>query len=103
MSEHLTEQEIDLYRRRSTVPAERGRIHAHLNTCESCLRRALDPAYSNVALSALTEAFLPPVDEEPFHLSREELKNYLSGSIDEADRIVCASHLDICAECEREA
>jgi len=103
MSEHLTEQEIDLYRHRSIVQADRGRIHAHLNTCESCLKRALDPAYSNVALNALTEAFLPTVDEEPFHLSRAELKKYISGSIDEADRIVCESHLDICAECEREA
>jgi hypothetical protein len=63
----------------------------------------LDPEYSNVAFTALTEAFLPPADEAPFHLSHGELKNYVGGSIDEADRIICESHLDICAQCDEEA
>jgi hypothetical protein len=103
MSEHLTEQEVELYRRRAIDPLEGRSLYAHLNACEDCLRRALDPKYSNVALTSLTEAFLPPVDEEPFHLSREDLKKYLAGTADEADRIVCESHLDICTQCKEEA
>lgn len=103
MSKHLTEQEAELYRRRGIDTAQRQRLSAHLNACENCLQRVLDPEYSNVAFTALTEAFLPSVDEEPFHLSREELKNYLTGAIDEADRIVCESHLEICERCGEEA
>lgn len=103
MSEHLTEQEAELYRRRSIDPAERQRLSAHLNACENCLRRVLDPEYTSVAFTALTEAFLPRSEEEPFHLSRGELKNYVGGSIDEADRIICESHLDICPQCGEEA
>jgi anti-sigma factor RsiW len=103
MTEHLTEREVELYQRRAIDPARRLSLSAHLNACEDCLRRVLDPEYSSLAFTALTEAFLPPVDEEPFHLSREELKKYLSGRTDEADRIVCESHLEICAECKEEA
>jgi hypothetical protein len=62
----------------------------------------LEPAHSAVAFSALTEAFLPTAAEEPFHLSSADLKNYATGSITEADKIICESHIGICEECDAE-
>lgn len=103
MSEHLSEQDVELYRRRAADPAERRRADAHLGACEDCLRRVLDSEHESLAFAALTEAFLPAADEEPFHLSAVELRDYLAGSLDEADRVVCESHLEVCARCEADA
>lgn len=101
MAEHLTEQEIEIYRRREDDP-DRQITAAHLAVCQVCLRRVLEPAHSAVAVGALTEAFLPTAGEEPFHLSQSELQNYAAGSITEADKIICESHLEICGECNAE-
>lgn len=101
MPEHLTEQEIENYRRRERDP-DRQTTAAHLAVCPSCLQRVLEPAHSAVAVSALTEAFLPTTGEEPFHLSSADLKNYAAGSFTEADRIICESHTEICEECYAE-
>ena len=101
MAEHLTEQEIEIYRRRENDP-DRPATAAHLAVCQSCLKRVLEPAHSALAVSALTEAFLPSEGEEPFHLSSAELKDYAGGSITEGDQIICESHLEICETCDAE-
>lgn len=101
MAEHLTEQEIEIYRRREDDP-DRQTTAAHLAVCPSCLQRVLEPANSALAVSALTEAFLPTAGEVPSHLSHSELQNYAAGSITEADKIICESHIEICEECDAE-
>ena len=82
---------------------ERRALDAHVIGCESCLRRVLNPAHSPLAFTSLTEAFMPSADEKPFHLSHEELKRYNGEVLDEADRTIFESHLEICSECSREA
>jgi hypothetical protein len=99
MTEHLTERTIELYRRREADPGDRQMIAAHLAVCDDCLNRALDSEHSFVAFNALTEAFLPSVDEKPFHLSNAELERYSAGVAASADRIICESHLEICEQC----
>jgi len=101
MPEHLTEQEIENYRRRDG-DRDRQTTAAHLAVCQSCLQRVLEPSHSALAVSALTEAFLPTAGEEPFHLSPSELQNYAAGAITEADKIICESHIEICEECDAE-
>ena len=100
MAEHLSGQTIELYRRRQIEAAERQRTDAHLAVCEDCLKRVLNTEHSVLALNALTEAFLPSVDEEPFHLSDSELTRHLTGSVAKADQIILESHLDICVQCK---
>lgn len=102
MAEHLTEQEIELYRRREADPGDRQVIAAHLAGCDDCLKRVLDSEHSVVAFNALSEAFLPSVDERPFHLSNAELERYSAGAAARADRIICESHLEICGQCSEE-
>jgi hypothetical protein len=101
--EHLTEHEVAHFRQQGLTQAERLRLDTHVARCEDCLRRILNPAHAHLAFSSLTEAFLPSPDEKPFHLSQEELKRYNNEKMDEADRIIFESHLEICSECKREA
>ena len=102
MAGHLTEQEIELYRRREANHGDRRIIAAHLAVCDDCLKRVLDSEHSVVAFNALSEAFLPTVDEKPFHLSNAELARYSASAVARADRIICESHLEICEQCSEE-
>ena len=102
IAEHLTEQEIELYRRRKVSPGDRRIIAAHLAVCEACLKRGVNSENAVLAFNALTEAFLPSVDEKPFHLSQAELKRFIAGAAAKADQIICESHIDICGQCSEE-
>jgi hypothetical protein len=102
-TEHLTEQEVADFQRLAMGPADRRRLDAHVAACEDCLGRLFGPSNAHLAFGSLTEAFLPSAAEEPFHLSREELKSYHNEGLDEADRIIFESHLEICSECNTEA
>lgn len=99
MTDHLSETEVGLFRERALMPTERERIDSHVAECESCLRRILPSEDSALVYSELTEALLPDSADEPFHLSNAEIKAYANGSIDQADRVIFESHLDICDQC----
>jgi hypothetical protein len=102
MTHHLSETEVNLFRERTIGPAERERIDSHVAQCDSCLRRILPSEDTALVYSELTEALLPDSADQPFHLSKAEITAFANGSIDQADRVIFESHVDICAEC-REA
>lgn len=99
--EHLTDQQVESYRQRELDASGRNALSSHLAACEVCLRRVVDAAHFNVAFASLKESFLLPADEEPFHLSREELKRYTQGQVNQPDSTIFESHLEDCAECSR--
>jgi hypothetical protein len=102
MTEHLTEQQIALYRTGAADSDGRQKTAAHLAVCQSCVAQVLNLEHSAVAFNALTQAFLPSPNEEPFHLSTAELQSYVAGSSAKADQIICESHIEICEQCEIE-
>ena len=102
MTEHLTDQLVELYQRRQVDPAERQKSDAHLAVCKDCLNRVLDPEHAVLVLHSLSEAFLPAVSEAPFHLSNAELRKFVAGTASNADKIVCESHLEVCEQCNEE-
>lgn len=102
MAEHLTEQDIHLYRSEAGDRGDRQITAAHLAVCRSCLQRVLSSEHSVIAVNALTQAFLPGAGDESFHLSPAELKSYVAGSSAKADQIICESHLEICEQCDQE-
>jgi hypothetical protein len=102
MTEHLTDQLVELYQRRQVEPAERQKSDAHLAVCKDCLNRVLDPEHAVLVLQSLSEAFLPSANEGPFHLSHEELKRYRAGAASNADQVICESHLEVCEQCNEE-
>jgi len=99
MTDHLSKTEVSLFRERTIGPMERERIDAHVAECESCLRRILPAEDSALVYSELTEALLPDGADEPFHLSNADARRYANGSIDQADRVIFESHIDICDQC----
>ena len=99
MTEHLTETEVSLFRERAIRPTERERIDSHVAECESCLSRILPSEDSALVYSELTEALLPDSADEAFHLSNAEVRLYANGSVDQADRLIAESHLEVCDQC----
>ena len=99
MTDHLSETEVSLFRERTIGPTERERIDSHVAECEPCLRRILPAEDTALVYSELAEALLPDGADEPFHLSNAEIRAYANGSIDQADRVIFESHLDICNQC----
>src|SRR3989440_114849 len=99
MTEHLTETQVSLFRERALRPTERERIDSHVAECESCLRRILPSEDSALVYSELTEALLPDSADEAFHLSNADARRYANGSVDQADRVIFESRLDICDQC----
>jgi hypothetical protein len=99
MTEHLTETEVSLFRGRTIRPKERERIDSHVAGCESCLRRILPSEDSALVYSELTEALLSDSADEAFHLSNADLRRYANGLVDQTDRVIFESHLDICDQC----
>jgi hypothetical protein len=99
MTDHLSETEVNLFRERTIGPAERERIDSHVAECDSCLRRILPSEDTALVYSELTEALLPDSADEPFHLSNAEIRAYANGSIDQADRVIFDSHLELCDQC----
>ena len=95
---HLTAQEIEQYRQRTLSSVARERCDRHLAACEDCLEQVLGEQHSRLAFARLTEAF-GPSPEEPFHLSSDDLKRYVTGQTDEADKTIFESHLEKCKEC----
>jgi len=101
MTDHLTETQVSLFRERALRPTERERIDSHVAECESCLRRILPSEDSALVYSELTEALLPDSADEAFHLSNADARRYANGSVDQADRVIFESHLDICDQCSK--
>jgi hypothetical protein len=99
MTDHLTETEVSLFRERAIRPTERERIDAHVAECESCLRRILPSEDSALVYSELTEALLSDSTDEAFHLSNADARRYANGLIDQADRVIFDSHLELCDQC----
>lgn len=99
--EHLTDQQVEAYRDRTLDANAGSALASHLAACDPCLRRVIDTAHVDVAYSSLKESLILRPEEEPFHLSREELKRYAQGQADQADRTIFESHLDDCLDCSR--
>lgn len=99
---HLTDQQAEQFRRRTMSPEERLICDRHVATCQSCLERVFGAQHGDVAIARLSEAFLSSRDE-PFHLSQNDLKSYVAGLMDEADRTIFGSHLEVCPDCLSQA
>jgi hypothetical protein len=95
---HLTAREVEAYRERTMADTARRRADGHLAVCDACMDLILDAGGQSLAAARLSEAFFRP-DDSPFHMSGEDLSLYAKGSVDEADRVVFESHLEMCPEC----
>lgn len=92
-SVHLTEQELDRFRRNDAGAGEIFAWADHLRTCTDCARAAtVDRSVGD----------LVHAEEETDHLNFETLQALLDGSIEPIDREIAESHLEGCATCREE-
>lgn len=101
---HLSDAELARYRERKMQPVELLEADDHLALCDACyarLSRAQAPpdkllAAAGVAFAGASSA------SEPVHLTYEQMAALVDDKLDEIDREVLASHLELCERCEME-
>ncbi|HEY0142620.1 MAG TPA: hypothetical protein VGF48_17105 [Thermoanaerobaculia bacterium] len=94
-STHVSDEQLDRYRRRVAEPAELLAVDEHLASCDRCY--ALVRADANVTLPAADSH--AAVDD---HLEYEELERYVDGSATEVERELVAGHVELCKRCRME-
>ena len=99
MSEHISEQLIERYRRRVLSPVELLDVDDHMAACEMCRRRGGDEPRERAAARSLG-ADLSATGMT--HLDYERLAAYVEGELDPIDREIADSHLKLCARCDSE-
>ncbi|HXG66859.1 MAG TPA: zf-HC2 domain-containing protein, partial [Blastocatellia bacterium] len=109
VSDHLSTQLLERYRRRRLEPAELLALDDHLATCAVCRERlrgekpAPEKVNSFDALLALRASLQAANQAAPEHLPREQLQAYAEGRLDAVDRELAESHLESCPPCAAQA
>jgi anti-sigma factor RsiW len=101
MGKHLKEEQIDMYWRKSIPPEILISIHKHIETCDDCRLRLRKP-YQEKHIFEAFQASLKDLVQEDEHLSYEEISNYIDNRVDEIDKEIIESHIEICSECKAE-
>lgn len=121
MADHLTAEQIRRYGARAMTPAERIEISDHLAVCETC-RQSLsstrrtesaapeghhgDSGSKGVAEEAVVQVVATEMrsglQEEPPHLTYEEMAGYVDGGASGVEREIVEGHLQHCAPCREE-
>jgi hypothetical protein len=102
MSDHLTKNEIEQYRRRDMAPSQLLLANEHLQICNTCYDLYEDTGVVSNAAQWIREDLSALSLEEPTHLLYEQFDAYQRGTIDEVDREIFESHLEFCMECRAE-
>lgn len=102
MSEHLSEKQVELFRRRALSPAELLVASGHLMNCAECRNRVGGRERLKTEILNL-HAGIRAAATEPNHLHYEQLAAYVDDGLNEIDREIVESHLEICAPCTTEA
>lgn len=101
MSNHLSIHQIRRYHKQKLAPAELLSAGDHLAVCEACRERVLEVGKLGAEPLRLWTDL--QAEDETDHLSYEQLVAYADGRLDEFDRIIVDSHLDVCPPCAEEA
>lgn len=101
MTEHLSAEQIEAYRKRSMAPASMLAADEHLAQCEPCRAKLDATGQVTAALSELS-AGLRQARAGPDHLSYELMESYANNATDAADREIVESHIELCRMCAAE-
>ncbi len=98
MTSHLTETQLEGFRRHLLTAAELLAADQHLAGCESC-RQRLDAALSGDAAFASLQTELL-ADAQPWHLSFEHTVDFVDGRLAGEALQSASDHLAVCAQCQ---
>lgn len=102
MSEHLSEQKVDRYRQRLMSPAELLDADDHLATCATCCQMLKDPQRLQNAFASVRSELGAVIKTKLEHPSYEQLAAYVDSELDDVDREIVKSHMDMCSSCAAE-
>ena len=97
---HLSDEDINEYRRRTLAPAELIIADDHLASCDACYRRVSRADEVNIFVDAAET--LVQSRSESDHLSYDQLASYIDGNHEDVDREICDVHLQICKRCSED-
>jgi anti-sigma factor RsiW len=83
-------------------PAELLAADSHLALCDVCHRRMIDWPVLIEKVSGAARAFDEAVAGEITHLTYQQLAALVDDQVDEIDREILSSHLELCPPCETE-
>lgn len=101
MTNHLSAEQIENYRKRLLPPALLVAADNHIAACPSCRARLEKIARPEIALPTMRER-LRQTDSDKSHISYELLESYVDQTADPIDREIVASHVEICRLCAHE-
>ncbi|MGE0132550.1 MAG: anti-sigma factor [Blastocatellales bacterium] len=102
MSAHLSQQQLEQYRRSALAPTDLLAADDHLASCERC-REQLGASVPAAQAWQSLRASLPSEGEQPEHLSYDLLAAYVDERLNGMEREAAESHLEICRMCGEEA
>jgi hypothetical protein len=102
MSEHLTDTQIEIYRKQANKSslAQLLTVDKHLAVCLACRNRLRENALSQNT-TALLETLFAEADK-PEHLTYEQLSGYVKKELDELDEEIVETHAELCRRCAKE-
>lgn len=100
MTEHISTELIERYRRRQIEPDEVLSLDGHLAHCDQCRQQLLSVIPLPATPNELQNAVLAVADESNDHLSEPFLRSHLNNRLDAVDRELVESHLEFCELCQ---
>ena len=99
---HLSDEDLSRYCGRTLPPVELLAADDHLAICDACYARIGAAEGLDAKLLAASKAFDAANDFEATHLTYEQMAAMVDNRLDEIDREVIESHLELCRRCETE-
>jgi predicted anti-sigma-YlaC factor YlaD len=99
VTEHLSTQLLERYRRRKLAPAESLALDDHLAACETCRDKLQEGISARATLLALQSNLHIEPSVASDHPPREQLSAYVDGWLDKVDRELIESHFGFCQPC----
>src|SRR5438093_12223929 len=100
MSEHLSDQTVESYRKRLMSPAELLNTDDHIGACSVCRQRLFNAEELAGKTFSLRMALNTP-DIIPDHPDYQTLPAYVDDQLEAADREIVKCHVEICQNCLR--
>ena len=97
MTKHLSEIELEAYRRRTASPEELLAFNDHIFECDQCFRLVDSPEKLKAAYEAMTKDLEAALLDE--HLDYSQVEGYVDGTLDAQDRESVSNHIGDCPQC----
>jgi hypothetical protein len=100
MLNHLSDQQIELYRERKMTPKQLLDLDDHITMCKACRKHLLGEEKLRAEFTSLMAELQEAASAKPDHLYYKQLNGFIEGELDRVDYEMVATHLDLCAHCK---